>query len=479
MLKPTGFWSYSSTDDESSQGRLSQLRELLRSQLQLRIGRNPKVHIFQDVAAIPPGTDWERQIDDALKSSSFLIAIVTPALLQSEWCSREIMLFREKEAELGRNDLIFPLHYIDVNDLDPGSNEDCHDVKVYSLLRSRQWIDFKQLTDAASPSANEDVLKTLGRMAVAIRGALRRAEPHASPATAQPSPEPPPPRPPLAGSTHIHDFPEAPTLVRVPAGRFLMGSASSEFGRDDDEGPRHEVEIEREFAIGIFPVTFSQWALAQVEGGVDYAPDDRNWGHGNQPVINVSSEDAQKYCAWLGKRTGKKYRLPTEAEWEYAARAGTTTPFWWGDRISPEQANYNGQHPYGDGPKGQYRKHPVPVNFQQFEANPWGLYQVHGNIWEWCEDNWFADYNDAPRNGAARYAPEPQITNKQQMAASRPKFLQRFSTGRSSDDPRAPVRVVRGGSWRLLPEDLRSARRMGYRQNYRGDTIGFRVARDL
>jgi hypothetical protein len=119
MLKPIGFWTYSSTDDDHSRGRLSQLRALLAAELQQKIGRTLKVNIFQDVAAIPPGAEWEKQIRDALNASSFLIPIVTPALLQSEWCCQEITLFRQREeTTLRRNDLIFPLHYISIDDLD-------------------------------------------------------------------------------------------------------------------------------------------------------------------------------------------------------------------------------------------------------------------------------------------------------------------------------------------------------------------------
>jgi hypothetical protein len=175
MLSPIGFWSYSNSDDDHSRGRLSQLRALLASELQQKIGRHPKVNIFQDVAAIPPGAEWEKQIRDAINGSFFLIPIVTPALLQSEWCCQEITLFRQREATtLRRTDLIFPLHYLNVDDRDPLRTEDCHDAEVFSFLRRRQWTDFRTLRHIDPES--EDVARKIDGLADAIWSALRRAE---------------------------------------------------------------------------------------------------------------------------------------------------------------------------------------------------------------------------------------------------------------------------------------------------------------
>jgi tetratricopeptide (TPR) repeat protein len=181
MLKPTGFWSYSSSDDEHSRGRLSQLRALLAAELQQKIGRSQKVNIFQDVAAIPPGQEWERQIRSALNSSFFLIPIITPGTLQSEWCCREINLFRGRETTLGRRDLIFPLHYLNVEYLDTSRSEDCYDQEVFAFIRTRQWIDFRSLR-LKHPDSEEVALK-IEVMADAICAALRRNE-AAVPATA-------------------------------------------------------------------------------------------------------------------------------------------------------------------------------------------------------------------------------------------------------------------------------------------------------
>ena len=173
MLKPTGFWSYSSSDDESSRGRLSQLRARLAAELQQQIGRNEKVNIFQDVAALPPGAAWERQIGEALNDSSFIIPILTPAFLQSEWCCREVMQFRQKEASLGREDLIFPIQYIDVKHVDTDRKEECHDKEVFALLHTRQLVDFRSLRFRDYDS--EEVSLKVEVIARAIRESLRDA----------------------------------------------------------------------------------------------------------------------------------------------------------------------------------------------------------------------------------------------------------------------------------------------------------------
>jgi TIR domain len=175
MLKPIGFWSYSSTDDDHPRGRLSRLRALLASELQQKIGRNLKVKIFQDAAAIPAGAEWEKQIRDAIDESFFLIPIVTPSLLQSEWCCQEITLFRHREANaLRRADLVIPILYMRIDGLDPLKPEDCHDPEVFRFLRSRHWIDFSTLRHKNPES--EEVASRIEAIADAIYLALRRPE---------------------------------------------------------------------------------------------------------------------------------------------------------------------------------------------------------------------------------------------------------------------------------------------------------------
>jgi formylglycine-generating enzyme required for sulfatase activity len=175
-----------------------------------------------------------------------------------------------------------------------------------------------------------------------------------------------------------------PQMAIIPPGQFLMGSPDDEPGRGDDEGPQHMVIITKPFALARFAVTFQEYdAYCDATGGAK--PNDEGWGRGKRPVINVSWHDAIAYCNWLSEKTKAEYRLPTEAEWEYACRARTNTPFWWGDRITTEQANY-GRSPYTKGMKGK------TVLVCQFEPNPWGLYQMHGNVREWVQDG-FADYS--------------------------------------------------------------------------------------
>jgi formylglycine-generating enzyme required for sulfatase activity len=156
-------------------------------------------------------------------------------------------------------------------------------------------------------------------------------------------------------------------MVAVPTGSFTMGSPESEKERYKDEGPQHRVTFDRPFAVGKFAVTFEEWDACAADGGCNgYRPNDQDWGRGRQPVINVSWDDAKNYVAWLSRKTGKTYRLLSEAEREYVTRAGTNTPFWSGGSISSQQANYA----YG-GPKGGYRQRTLPVD--SFQANPWGL----------------------------------------------------------------------------------------------------------
>jgi formylglycine-generating enzyme required for sulfatase activity len=247
------------------------------------------------------------------------------------------------------------------------------------------------------------------------------------------------------------DCADCPEMAAAPSGSFTMGSPQSEPERYDDEGPQHKVTIAEPFAAGKFAVTFAQWDACVAAGGCGgYKPGDNGWGRGDRPVVNVSWDDAKAYVAWLSKKTGKTYRLLTEAEREYVTRAATApgkeTPFWWGSSITPERANYDGNSTYaGGGAQGEYRQKTAPV--KSFEPNPWGLYQVHGNVWEWVEDCWADDYANAPRDGSA-------ITSAE-----------------------CAVRVARGGSWLSEAKLLRAAVRSKGEPGDRHNSLGFRVAR--
>ena len=239
----------------------------------------------------------------------------------------------------------------------------------------------------------------------------------------------------------FRDCAECPQMVVVPAGSFLMGSPATEEWHSPYDGPVHRVAIAEPFAIGVYEVTFAEWDACEADGGCGgYSPDDAGWGRGWRPVINVSWEDAQAYVRWVSAKTGKRYRLPSESEWEYAARAETQTPFHTGETISKDHANYRD---YGF-LSGQ------TVLVGAFGANEWGLHDVHGNVSEWTEDCWNPSYAGAPTDG---------------------------SVWRSGDCRR---RVFRGGDWLSdSPRTLRSAYREWYGTGYRTSMVGFRVVRTL
>lgn len=238
-----------------------------------------------------------------------------------------------------------------------------------------------------------------------------------------------------------------PEMVVLPPGRFLMGSPPGEAGRSNDEGPQRWVTLAQPVAVGKFEVTFAEWDACVADGGCGgYKPADFTWGRGTQPVINVSWGDAQAYVDWLSRKTFATYRLLSEAEWEYAARAGTTTAYPWGATASHEFANY-GKDECCDGlAQGRDRwVNTAPVG--SFPANRFGLHDMHGNVWEWTEDCLNESYAGAPSDGSA---------------------------WRSGDCSR---RVLRGGSWLIDPRILRSAARGRIDPAERSGLIGFRVAR--
>ena len=227
-----------------------------------------------------------------------------------------------------------------------------------------------------------------------------------------------------------------PDMLPIKAGSFKMGCVS---GKDceSDEKPVHNVTLNA-FELAKTEVTFDQWDACVKAKGCTYKPKDEGWGRGKRPVINVSWDDTQDYIKWLNKETGKHYRLPTEAEWEYAARAGTKTKYSWGNKASHNQANYDGK-----GGKDMW-DYTAPVG--RFPANDFGLYDMHGNVWEWVQDKYQDNYKKAPKDGSAR-------------------------------ESKGANRVIRGGSWLGTPRYLRSANRGWYAPDDRDDDLGFRLAR--
>jgi formylglycine-generating enzyme required for sulfatase activity len=258
-------------------------------------------------------------------------------------------------------------------------------------------------------------------------------------------------RPTGAGAV-FRDCPACPDMVVVPAGEFLMGSAESERGRSRNEGPQRKVAIGQAFAMGKFEVTFAQWDACAAEGGCKHKPKDEEWGRGKRPVINVSWHDATQFVAWLSGKTGRAYRLPTEAEWEYAARGITSAsephpPFSTGATINYKQANYDANFTYGEGKMGLFRQKTLDVG--SLPRNAFGLHDMHGNVWEWVQDCYKDSYQGAPTDGSAVALPD------------------------------CGLRILRGGSWSYFPQLLRSAYRYATTPDIRLDMVGFRVARSL
>jgi formylglycine-generating enzyme required for sulfatase activity len=233
---------------------------------------------------------------------------------------------------------------------------------------------------------------------------------------------------------------DCPEMVIIPAGSFPMGSPDDEKGHSEDESPVHRVTIAKPFAISKYLVTFDDWDACVNVGGCPPASAS-GYGRGAFPVINISWADANQYAAWFAKMTNRKYRLPTEAEWEYAARAETTTRYSFGD----DEAKLGEYAWY----KGNSGGRPHVVGAAKL-PNGFGLYNVHGSVWEWVEDCYIEGYATAPSDGSA------------------------ISTACAEDR-----RVARGGSYDNDPKELRSARRGWYSSDRRTQILGFRLARSL
>ena len=232
---------------------------------------------------------------------------------------------------------------------------------------------------------------------------------------------------------------DCPEMVVIPAGSFTMGSPQYEPGHKPTEVPQHNVIIAKPFAVSKFEVTFTEWDACAAHGDCIPHVDDNGWGRDRRPVINVSWNDAQRYVAWLSKITGKSYRLLSEAEYEYAARAGTQTAYPWGDEIGTNNANCSGCGSKWDATQT------APVGF--FRPNQFGLHDMVGNVWEWVADCVHEDYNAAPVDGSA------------------------WMTGNCGQHR------LRGGSWASLFDEIRSANRGRSAASDRLNIISFRVSR--
>lgn len=251
--------------------------------------------------------------------------------------------------------------------------------------------------------------------------------------------------------TVFRDCAECPEMVVIPAGSFTMGTPDDEAGRQLEEGPQHLVTIELPFAVGRFEVTFDEWDACVAAGGcAKYHPDDGGWGRGRHPVVNVVWEDVQSYLQWLSQNTGQAYRLLSEAEWEYAARAGTASRFYTGECISSDQANYKGSIYSKNCSARNWVDWQQTAEAGSFPPNAFGLYDMLGNVWEWVEDCYHEnDYNGAPADGSV------------------------WQGGNCM------WHGVRGGAWYNDMPYLRAGFRNWAMLRYRNDVLGFRVARAL
>jgi formylglycine-generating enzyme required for sulfatase activity len=223
-------------------------------------------------------------------------------------------------------------------------------------------------------------------------------------------------------------------MVEIPGGKFMMGSPETEAKRDSDENPQHQVTVPG-FSMGKYEVTQKQYQAIMGSNPSDFKGE-------NRPVERVSWDDAVAFCKKLSKKTGKNYTLPSEAQWEYACRAGTTTPFYFGESITSDLVNYDGSYPYGSAPKSLYRIQTTDVG--SFYPNAFGLYDMHGNVWEWCLDDYQDNYKNVPIDGSA--------------LMNLPKY-----------------KVLRGGSWFNFAKFCRSGERLGYLRDTKFSKLGFRV----
>ncbi|MFI0401977.1 MAG: SUMF1/EgtB/PvdO family nonheme iron enzyme [Cyanobium sp.] len=420
-----------------------------------------------DDSQIEPGAKWRAAIETALAEAKVALLLVSDAFLASEFVMNEEVpkLLAAAEAEgvrvlwvslspclvehtvIGEYQAVLPLdHYLD------------------ELPKPQQQRALKTIAERIREALVEQVLEPEPEKPE--ERSLDRVPP--SPPL-QPPPPPAPPglaphtfhletarilkagkawevqRQPLQVEGALEDLGGGVSLplVRIPAGEFLMGSPDDEPKRHSAEGPQHRVRL-GEFWMGQTPITQAQWraVMGTTPSRFKDQPDSDQ-----RPVEKVSWREVMVFCKRLAERTDRAYTLPSEAQWEYACRAGTTSAFAFGDTLSSKLANYNGTYVYANGPKGEYRKQTAPV--AMFPANAWGLHDMHGNVWEWCLDYFHDSYVGAPADGCAWVDAE--------------------------DENSAAVRLLRGGSWDGNPWDCRSAYRDRGLPGNALNFIGFRV----
>ena len=354
------------------------------------------LHPWLDAKDLIPGQIFETEIRKAIRKAKGFLACFSKNYEKSGYKHKELRLALDTYAEMPPGAIWFI----------PVRLDDCMlpELEIPALklsIKEFQWVDLWEEGG-------------LDRLLVAIKSSL--GEPVDG----------------KAQTLRDRDAPWCPELVVIPPGRFLMGWPTD----GKDQGPQHEVKITYSLAVGRYPVTFAESdAFMMARGTDDRRPKDWNWGRGRRPVIDVSWDQAQTYVTWLSAQTEKHYRLLSEAEWEYACRAGTTTRYSCGDEITEDKANFG-------------CKHGRTTEVGMYPANAFGLHDMHGNVNEWVEDSWHDNYNDAPNDGTAW-------------------------KGGNLDR-----RVLRGGSWFDHPWWLRSAARYWRSPSSRTEKLGFRVCRE-
>lgn len=439
LSRTIAFYSYRRLDDENSCGLITAIR--IKLEQRLRIHYHNDVEIFQDTDDIKTGDRWQEKLNQALARSVFLIPVITPNFFQSEHCRIELESFFDKETELRRKDLVLPVLFVGWSGYSLQSND-----PLISECASRlhtNWTAFnaRMSVDDSLYGAIDTLARLIAQKAQEAPGAPISAIPSVSAANVSPPTSPQYGAPevnfisrPKTPPNHI----PTPEMVRISPGAFLMGSDQHEETTRPREHPRHTVYIGQTFEIGRYALTFDEFDAFCSDTGRS-KPDDMGWGRGRRPAVNVSYEDAEAYCYWLNKHAGSGWRLPSEAEWEYCCRAGTTRDFTFVGPISADLVNYDAM--------ALYREMTVEVG--SLPPNPWGLHEMHGNVWEWCADCWNGNYQGAPVNNSA------------------------WLSGDCSSA------VVRGGSWFDQPSGVRSANRHRVKRVIRCDNVGFRTARTV
>jgi formylglycine-generating enzyme required for sulfatase activity len=400
------------------------------------------IEAWIDRHKIKPGQRWERAIEDAIRSGAFFIACFSQAYAARPrtYMNEELHIALEEiRLRPAERSWFIPIR-LDACEIP--------DLPIDSKLtvRSFHWLDMfsdwemgvQRLAEALVPASRPSGLIDIPRWEVKTVLSRKRDTPALPDQTAPARPET------VRPGTVFRDFDAlwCPEMVVIPSGEFMMGSPKGEEGRGEEaDGPQYLVKIGYPLAVGCYPVTFEEYDHF-AHNARRQLPSDEGWGRGRRPAINVSWIDAKAYTDWLSLELYRPYRLLSEAEWEYACRAGSATRYWWGDEITPENANY------GDN-VGK------TTEVGAYPANPWGLYDTHGNVWELVEDCWHPSYEGAPDDGSA------------------------WTKGDNRH------RVVRGGRWGNNPEHLRSASRnransgAGGGATGRSSHWGFRVARPL